>query len=236
MFLREVIPWWLAPIGYGGLAILSIIFIPMVYTPVKWYYVAVAYLVTPLFALPNSYGAGLTDWDCASMYGKLALFVFAAWAGAEVRRSQRGSTQLWQQAVVPQVGQAGKQGPPRHSRRSTAVRCRGLPAKSCASSLTRLRPPHTTPACPPRPDLLLANKTQGNGVIVGLAICGVVLSATSSAATLMGDFRTSYICLAAPRAMFAAQLVGQLLGAVLTPMCFMLFFQTGQVRPLGFRV
>jgi predicted Na+-dependent transporter len=29
--------------------------------------------------------------------------------------------------------------------------------------------------------------------------------------------------------MFAAQLVGQLLGAVLTPMCFMLFFQTGQV-------
>lgn len=84
VFLREVIPWWLAPVGYGGLAILSIIFIPMVYTPVKWYYVAVAYLVTPLFALPNSYGAGLTDWDCASMYGKLALFVFAAWAGAEV--------------------------------------------------------------------------------------------------------------------------------------------------------
>lgn len=75
---------------------------------------------------------------------------------------------------------------------------------------------------------------------MGLAICGVVLSATSSAATLMGDFRTSYICLAAPRAMFAAQLVGQLLGAVLTPMCFMLFFQTGQVRLalgfIGFRV
>lgn len=67
-------------------------------------------------------------------------------------------------------------------------------------------------------------------MIVGLSICGVVLSATSSAATLMGDFRTSYICLAAPRAMFAAQLVGQLLGAVLTPMCFMLFYQTGQVR------
>lgn len=66
-------------------------------------------------------------------------------------------------------------------------------------------------------------------MIVGLVICGVVLSATSTAATLMGDFRTSYICLAAPRAMFTAQLVGQLLGAVLTPMCFMLFFQTGQV-------
>jgi len=30
VFLREVIPWWLAPVGYGGLAVLSTIFIPMV--------------------------------------------------------------------------------------------------------------------------------------------------------------------------------------------------------------
>jgi hypothetical protein len=45
VFLREVIPWWLAPAGYGGLALLSIIFIPMVLPPVKWYYVAVAYAV-----------------------------------------------------------------------------------------------------------------------------------------------------------------------------------------------
>jgi len=71
---------------------------------------------------------------------------------------------------------------------------------------------------------------QGNGVIVGLGICGVVLSATSSAAVLMGDFRTAYICLAAPRAMFAAQAIGQILGAVLGPYAFMLFFNTGQVR------
>lgn len=70
---------------------------------------------------------------------------------------------------------------------------------------------------------------QGNGVIVGLGICGVVINATSSAATLMSDFRTSYICLAAPRAMFGAQLVGQLLGAILTPLAFMLFYETGQV-------
>jgi len=71
---------------------------------------------------------------------------------------------------------------------------------------------------------------QGNGVIVGLAICGVVFATTSSAATLMGDFRTGYICLAAPRAMFTAQLVGQLLGAVLTPVAFMLFWATKQVN------
>ena len=30
VFLGEVIPWWLAPVGYGGLAVLSTIFIPMV--------------------------------------------------------------------------------------------------------------------------------------------------------------------------------------------------------------
>lgn len=28
------------------------------YPPVKWFYVLVAYLITPLFALPNSYGEG----------------------------------------------------------------------------------------------------------------------------------------------------------------------------------
>lgn len=71
---------------------------------------------------------------------------------------------------------------------------------------------------------------QGNGIIVGLAICGVMFATTSSAATLMGDFRTGYITLTAPRAMFVAQLVGQLLGAVLAPVAFMLFWGTGQVR------
>eukprot|EP00775_Hariotina_reticulata_P009952 gene9952-10107_t len=153
VFLREVIPWWLAPVGYGSLAILSTALIPLIYPPVKWYYVLVAYIITPLFALPNSYGTGLTDWDNCSMYGKLVLFIFAAWAGA-----------------------------------------------------------------------------QGNGVIVGLGICGVVFGATSSAATLMSDFRTGYICLTAPRAMFTAQTLGSLVGAVLSPVAFLLFYNTGQVN------
>jgi uncharacterized oligopeptide transporter (OPT) family protein len=71
---------------------------------------------------------------------------------------------------------------------------------------------------------------QGNGIIVGLGICGVVFAATSSAATLMGDFRTGYMCLTAPRAMFVAQLIGQLIGAVLAPVAFLLFWGTGQVN------
>jgi hypothetical protein len=29
----------------------------------------------------NAYGCGLTDWDMSSLYGKLCIFAFAAWAG-----------------------------------------------------------------------------------------------------------------------------------------------------------
>lgn len=42
--------------------------------------------------LQNSYGTGLTDWDNCSMYGKLALFIFAAWAGQEVSTIKDPST------------------------------------------------------------------------------------------------------------------------------------------------
>ncbi len=38
---------------------------------VKWYYVLVSYCIAPLLALPNSYGAGLTDNDNCSEYGVL---------------------------------------------------------------------------------------------------------------------------------------------------------------------
>lgn len=31
----------------------------------------------------NAYGAGLTDWDQSSLYGKLCIFAFAAWGGQE---------------------------------------------------------------------------------------------------------------------------------------------------------
>jgi len=85
--------------------------------PVKWFYVLVAYLITPLFALPNSYGCGLTDWDMSSMYAKLALFIFAAWAGAEVRAQHfGGGFGLWllgayllQPSIAPLAGNTTQQ-------------------------------------------------------------------------------------------------------------------------------
>ena len=58
---------------------------PPSFTPVRhllqWYYVAVGFCFVPFMAVANSYGAGLTDQDNSSMYGKLCIFIFAAWAG-----------------------------------------------------------------------------------------------------------------------------------------------------------
>ena len=41
--------------------------------------------------------------------------------------------------------------------------------------------------------------------------------------------RTGYVTLSSPRAMFASQVVGALLGVVLAPLSFLLFYATGQV-------
>lgn len=43
------------------------------------------------------------------------------------------------------------------------------------------------------------------------------------------DFRTGFIVLCAPKAMFAAQLMGALAGALLAPLTFALFWATGKV-------
>ena len=62
---------------------------------IKWYMVLVAYLLAILLALPNAYGDGLTDWDMASMYGKLAILLFAAWGGGWCWRQRYYFGKLW---------------------------------------------------------------------------------------------------------------------------------------------
>eukprot|EP00253_Pinus_taeda_P008834 PITA_08834 len=39
--------------------------------------------VAPVLAFCNAYGCGLTDWNLASTYGKLAILIFEAWAGKD---------------------------------------------------------------------------------------------------------------------------------------------------------
>ena len=106
VFLRSNLPWWVGVGGYVALTILSIIVIPLLYSPVPvrllliWsrhrieaahhdghisppqrYFILLGFLAGPIFAAANAYCAGLTDWNISSLYGKLGIFVFAAWAG-----------------------------------------------------------------------------------------------------------------------------------------------------------
>ncbi|CAL5017323.1 unnamed protein product [Urochloa decumbens] len=80
-FIKDDIPLWLAVSGYIALAALSTIAIPVIFPQLKWYLVLSAYLVAPILAFCNSYGTGLTDWNLASTYGKLGLFIFSSWVG-----------------------------------------------------------------------------------------------------------------------------------------------------------
>lgn len=66
---------------------------------------------------------------------------------------------------------------------------------------------------------------SGGGVIAGLAICGVVLSTTSAAAGLMFDFKTGWTTLSSPRAMFVSQTVGSVIGCIIGPTTFYLFYR-----------
>ncbi|CAA6663338.1 unnamed protein product [Spirodela intermedia] len=81
LFMKESIPVWLAFVGYILFALGSVIAIPLMFPEVKWYYVVIAYLLAPALSFCNAYGAGLTDMNMAYNYGKVALFILAAWAG-----------------------------------------------------------------------------------------------------------------------------------------------------------
>ncbi|XP_058761107.1 probable metal-nicotianamine transporter YSL6 isoform X1 [Vicia villosa] len=81
IFLKDGIPSWFAASGYVGLAAISIVTIPAIFPPLKWYLVLCSYILAPALAFCNSYGAGLTDWSLASTYGKIGLFIVAAIVG-----------------------------------------------------------------------------------------------------------------------------------------------------------
>ncbi|KAG9452611.1 hypothetical protein H6P81_005515 [Aristolochia fimbriata] len=83
IFMKDKIPLWIACCGYVFFSIISVIAIPLIFSEVKWYYVVVAYLLAPALGFCNAYGAGLTDMNLSHNYGKVALFVLAAWAGKD---------------------------------------------------------------------------------------------------------------------------------------------------------
>jgi OPT family oligopeptide transporter len=83
VFNDGAVPAWVAYAGYAFLTIISVIIIPIMFRQIKWYYVIVAYILAPLLGFSNSYGTGLTDINMAYNYGKIALFIFAAWSGKD---------------------------------------------------------------------------------------------------------------------------------------------------------
>ncbi|KAK1272237.1 putative metal-nicotianamine transporter YSL6 [Acorus gramineus] len=80
-FLKDKIHPWFAASGYVTLAAISTATIPVIFPQLKWYMVLVSYIIAPTLAFCNSYGTGLTDWNLASTYGKLGLFIFASLIG-----------------------------------------------------------------------------------------------------------------------------------------------------------
>ncbi|KAK3144102.1 hypothetical protein QOZ80_4AG0308840 [Eleusine coracana subsp. coracana] len=83
VFNRDNIPTWVAYTGYALLSVIAVITIPLMFREVKWYYVIVAYVLAPALGFCNAYGTGLTDMNMGYNYGKIGLFVFAAWAGKD---------------------------------------------------------------------------------------------------------------------------------------------------------
>lgn len=146
IFMKEGVPFWIAASGYVALAAVAVGTIPLLFPPLKWYFVLLCYVVAPALAFCNAYGAGLTDWSLASTYGKLGLFIFASWAGSD------------------------------------------------------------------------------GGVIAGLAACGVMMSIVSTASDLMQDFKTGHLTASSPRSMFVSQLAGTLMGCIVAPLTFWMFW------------
>jgi uncharacterized oligopeptide transporter (OPT) family protein len=56
-----------------------------------------------------------------------------------------------------------------------------------------------------------------------LVICGIVSSVVSTASDFMSDFKTGYLTLTSPRALFVSQVVGTGLGCVINPAIFTVF-------------
>ncbi|CAL5026353.1 unnamed protein product [Urochloa decumbens] len=82
LFLKDQIPKIVALGGYVVLAVITIFCLPLIIPQLKWYHILAAYILAPVLAFCNAYGCGLTDWSLASTYGKLAIFIIGAWAGA----------------------------------------------------------------------------------------------------------------------------------------------------------
>ncbi|KAL8138007.1 hypothetical protein V2J09_004008 [Rumex salicifolius] len=70
---------------------------------------------------------------------------------------------------------------------------------------------------------------EGGGVVAGLVACGAMMNIVSTASDLMQDFKTGYLTLSSPRSMLIAQIAGTLMGCLISPLVFWLFYKAYSV-------
>ncbi|KAF8095564.1 hypothetical protein N665_0330s0045 [Sinapis alba] len=73
--------------------------------------------------------------------------------------------------------------------------------------------------------VLAAVTGRENGVVAGLAGCGLIKSVVSVSCILMQDFKTAHYTMTSPKAMFASQMIGTIVGCIVTPLSFFLFYR-----------
>ncbi|KAL6629293.1 hypothetical protein ACP70R_029058 [Stipagrostis hirtigluma subsp. patula] len=62
------------------------------------------------------------------------------------------------------------------------------------------------------------------GVIGSLVICAIMTSIIATAADFMQDLQTGYLTLTSPRSMFIAQAIGTVIGCIINPVIFWVFY------------
>ncbi|KAF2552857.1 hypothetical protein F2Q68_00037375 [Brassica cretica] len=82
--------------------------------------------------------------------------------------------------------------------------------------------------------ILAAVSGREDGVVAGLAGCGLIKSVVSVSCILMQDFKTAHYTMASPKAMFASQMIGTVVGCIVSPLSFFLFYTAFDVgNPKG---
>lgn len=77
--------------------------------------------------------------------------------------------------------------------------------------------------------LLAALAGKNNGVVAGLVGCGLIKSIVSISSDLMHDFKTGHLTLTSPRSMLLSQAIGTVIGCVVAPVTFFLFYNAFDV-------
>ncbi|KAJ6294787.1 hypothetical protein OIU76_022799 [Salix suchowensis] len=77
--------------------------------------------------------------------------------------------------------------------------------------------------------LLAALAAKNNGVVAGLVGCGLIKSIVSISSDLMHDFKTGHLTLTSPRSMLLSQAIGTVIGCVVAPVTFFLFYKAFDV-------